>query len=214
MIVVTDGFLRLPQQMRLDVVPSHALDTSVPGAPLRAVVGGLDAAACGGVEEDAVGANQLQPVPGHRVVTGGEDEGGVGLQLKHHQLGRRRGRHAQVEHVTAGGAQRVGGDVRKACAGGPCITRQDDPGADRQFGGQGMGEAAHGVVGERIADDAADPGDADDERCRTGQRRRSTETASPRCRPRWAAALPSRTMSSSKPPLPTRAAATPGSTSA
>ena len=57
------------------------------------------------IEEDAVGAHQLEAVPRGRVVAGGDDDRALGIERRDHQLGSGRGARAHVDDAATRLAQ-------------------------------------------------------------------------------------------------------------
>ena len=81
---------------RLGVLP-HLAD-AVPAGARRALVGQrAHPLARRGIEEDAVGADELERVPLDRVVARGQDEPGARVMVLDRQLHRRRRHHAEVD---------------------------------------------------------------------------------------------------------------------
>ena len=149
------------EEKPLHLVAPDPLEAPPGGAALvPSMVGRLHLAGAFGVEEDPVPADQLEAVPLGRVVAGGEDDGAVGGQLEDHQLGGGGGAGAEVEDGAAGLLQGLGGGAGEGLARGARVPGEDDPGPVRQAGGEGAGEAADRLLGERPADDAADAGGA------------------------------------------------------
>ncbi|MBU08843.1 MAG: hypothetical protein CME13_12840 [Gemmatimonadetes bacterium] len=55
------------------------------------------------IEKDAIIANQLQPIPRRRIVTGRQDQRTLSLGFQDHQFGHRCGAQAQIDHMATGG---------------------------------------------------------------------------------------------------------------
>ncbi len=106
---------------RLAVLPDGA--DAVPGGPRRPGVRQRPhSRAVGTVEEDPVGADQLQRIPLDGIVTGGEDEACAGVVVLHRQLNRRRRGDADVDDVDPDRHQAGRCRPREHRPAGPGIT--------------------------------------------------------------------------------------------
>ena len=133
-------------------------------AKLARVEEGLNARAFFRIEKDAVGAHQLEAVPRGRIVTGGDNDRTLGIECRDHQLGSGRGTRAYINDAAARLAQSSGRSFGKSRSRRARVASEDDGITRRQGGAKGRGKAGDNFIGERLADEAANPRNADDER--------------------------------------------------
>ena len=124
----------------------------------------LDARALFRIEKNAVSAHQLEAIPRGRIVAGGDNDRTLGIERRDHQLGSRRGTHAQIDDATTRLAQSSGRSSGKSRSRRARVAGEDDGIARCQGGAKGRSKASDDLIGERLADEAANPRNADDER--------------------------------------------------
>ncbi len=115
---------------------------------------------CRGNHASVVG-EELQPVVGRRVVTGGDPDGAGRLVCADQQADGGRGANAQIDRPMSAGPQSGMDGLGEHLAGGPAVASdQYRPGRAR--GGE-RGHVSHGHLrGERLADDTPQARNADD----------------------------------------------------
>ena len=150
-------------------------------------------------------------------MAGGDDDRTLGIERRDHQLSSGRGARTHIDDAAARLAQGGGRRLGKSRSRRACITGEDDGIARHQGSAKSRGKASNDLIGERLADETANPRNADDERSTRHNfflsQSFSTTSVARRCTPSWRAALPQLTTTSNRPALPIKASGAPDSTS-
>ena len=110
-------------------------------------------------QEETFTVEQLEGVPGLRVVARGDDDAARGAVRRDHDLGRRCGRDPQIDDVVSGRKQARSHSMTHHRTRHPRVTPDDDR-AGRSPGAERGSDAARDLGVQTGAHDAADAGDA------------------------------------------------------
>src|SRR6185436_18617732 len=108
--------------------------------------------------------HDLQPVVVGRVVAAGDGDAAAAAEVVRGEVGDRRRRHADVDHVGAGGIEAFGERLGELGAGKAAVASDRERGrvALAADGAERAADVAHDGRRERLADDAADVVGAED----------------------------------------------------
>ena len=122
----------------------------------------------GGVEVQAVAADELERVPRRRIVAAGDGHAALRAEPADGELQRGRRRDAEIDHLAAGREQ-PGDDGRLDHRPRRSRVAADEDAARVEIRPEGLGKRDDELGCQGFADDAADAADADLERTHDGE---------------------------------------------